>query len=73
MYLYIFIHSIYIYTYIYIGKVDAEGLYTHPPLIPYHSQAHQDHFLNPPYIPSISSVMTQRTAMKSKDSKRYNL
>lgn len=49
------------------GIRDADGiLYTHPPLIPYHSQAHRDHSLNPPYVPSLSSVMMQRTAMISK-------
>lgn len=43
------------------GK-DVSILYTHPPLVPYHSQAYTKP-LDPPYVPSLSSVMTQRAAM----------
>jgi hypothetical protein len=41
---------------------DATVLYTHPPLVPYHAQAYTK-ALDPPYVPSLSSVMTQRAAM----------
>lgn len=46
------------------GKSDAmQGLlYDHPPLVPYHSQSAQQHHLDPPYIPSLKSVMGQRAA-----------
>lgn len=46
------------------GKSDAIGglLYDHPPLIPYHSQSAQQHLLDPPYIPSLKSVIVQRAA-----------
>ena len=37
-------------------------LYTHPPLVPYHSQAYTAP-LDPPYVPSLPSVMAQRAAM----------
>lgn len=37
-------------------------LYDHPPLVPYHSQAYQKHPIDPPYIPSLASVIKQRAA-----------
>ena len=46
------------------GKTNAiHGLlYDHPPLVPYHSQSAQQHQLDPPYIPSLKSVIVQRAA-----------
>jgi hypothetical protein len=46
------------------GKKNAiQGLlYDHPPLVPYHSQSAQQHHLDPPYIPSLKSVIVQRAA-----------
>ena len=46
------------------GKTNAiQGLlYDHPPLVPYHSQSAQQHQLDPPYIPSLKSVIVQRAA-----------
>ena len=45
-------------------KSNAIGglLYDHPPLIPYHSQSTQQQLLDPPYIPSLKSVIVQRAA-----------
>ena len=43
-------------------------LYDHPPLVPYHSQAYQEHPIDPPYIPSLASVIKQRAATQRKDS-----
>lgn len=37
-------------------------LHDHPPLVPYHSQAYQEHPIDPPYIPSLASVIKQRAA-----------
>lgn len=46
------------------GKINAiQGLlYDHPPVVPYHSQSAQQHHLDPPYIPSLKSVIVQRAA-----------
>ena len=46
------------------GKSDAIPglLFDHPPLVPYHSQSAQQHHLDPPYIPSLKSVIVQRAA-----------
>jgi hypothetical protein len=42
-------------------------LYDHPPLVPYHSQAYQEHPIDPPYIPSLASVIKQRSASQRSD------
>jgi hypothetical protein len=42
-------------------------LYDHPPLVPYHSQAYQEHPIDPPYIPSLASVIKQRAASQRND------
>jgi hypothetical protein len=41
--------------------------YDHPPLVPYHSQAYQEHPIDPPYIPSLASVIKQRSASQRSD------
>ena len=48
-----------------MGGEGGEGvmLYDHPPLQPYHSQAHLKHPLPRPYAPSLASVIAQRAAM----------
>ena len=43
------------------GETDL--LYNHPPLQPYHTQSREGHLLSPPYAPSLSSVIAQRSAM----------
>ena len=41
----------------------GSALYTSPPLVPYHSQAFT-RALDPPYVPSLPSVLAQRAAMQ---------
>ena len=48
---------------------ESDILYNHPPLQPYHIQSRRGHFLLPPYVPSLSSIIAQRAAMLQQEDK----
>ena len=48
---------------------EADILYNYPPLQPYHIQSRRGHFLSPPYVPSLTSIIAQRSAMLQHEDK----
>lgn len=51
----------------------ADGiLYDHPPWQPYHDQSKRQLTLDPPYIPSLSSIIMQRAAKLTQESSLQN-